>query len=126
MDQAVLRRFQKRIMIPLPTIENRIDLLTRLLKTQANTLTTTQIKDIGKMTQGYSGSDLTQLCKDAAMVPIRDLSSQQISKLSKVREMNYADIKVAMARVRPSTSGQSIAELEKWTRSYGELSTKNA
>jgi len=125
LDQAVLRRFQKRIMIPLPTLENRVELLTRLLGTQANNLTSAQIKEISQMTHNYSGSDLTQLAKDAAMVPIRHLSSAEISKLNKIRAMNFTDIKVAMARVRPSTTSASIAELESWTRSYGELSTKN-
>jgi len=112
-------------MIPLPTLENRVELLTRLLGTQANNLTSAQIKEISQMTHNYSGSDLTQLAKDAAMVPIRHLSSAEISKLNKIRAMNFTDIKVAMARVRPSTTSASIAELESWTRSYGKLSTKN-
>merc|ERR1712147_39962 len=67
LDQAVLRRFQKRIMIPLPTVDNRVELLTRLLGTQANNLTSAQIKEISKMTHNYSGRDLTQLVKDASM-----------------------------------------------------------
>jgi len=125
LDQAVLRRFQKRIMIPLPTLENRVELLTRLLETQANNLTSAQIKEISKMTHNYSGSDLTQLAKDAAMVPIRNLSSTEISKIDKIRVMNFTDMEQAMTRVRPSTTSTSIAELEEWTRSYGELSTKN-
>ena len=39
--------------------------------------------------------------------------------------MTVQDIRNAMVRVRPSTTGQAIAELERWTRSHGELSAKN-
>ena len=80
LDQAALRRFQKRIMIPLPAFEARVELLTKLLKNQPNNISQAQIKDIAKMTECYSGSDLTQLCKDAAMEPIRHLSSAEVSK----------------------------------------------
>merc|ERR1711970_912507 len=38
LDQAVLRRFQKRIMVPLPTQANRVELLTNLMKKQTNKL----------------------------------------------------------------------------------------
>ena len=46
-------------------------------------------------------------------------------RLKGVRPMTVQDIRRAMVRVRPSTSGQAITELEKWTRSHGELSAKN-
>ena len=80
LDQAALRRFQKRIMIPLPAFEARVELLTKLLKNQPNNISTAQIREIAKTTECYSGSDLTQLCKDAAMEPIRNLSSAEVSK----------------------------------------------
>lgn len=126
LDQAVLRRFQKRIMIPLPLMPNRQELLSNLLKKSKNSITCEQLKEIARLTEGYSGSDLTQLTKDAAMTPLREMTSQQITRITTVRPINAKDFILSMKRVRPSTSAQSIVELEKWTRSYGELSSKNA
>jgi len=126
LDQAVLRRFQKRIMIPLPLMPNRQELLSNLLKKSKNSITCEQLKEIARLTEGYSGSDLTQLTKDAAMTPLREMTSQQITRITTVRPINAKDFILSMKRVRPSTSAQSIVELDKWTRSYGELSSKNA
>jgi len=125
LDQAVLRRFQKRIMIPLPSMPNRHELLSNLLKQSKNSITCEELKEISRLTQGYSGSDLTQLAKDAAMTPLREMTSQQISRINTVRPINAKDFILSMKRVRPSTTAQSIVELEKWTKSYGELSSKN-
>jgi len=125
LDQAVLRRFQKRIMVPLPTQANRVELLTNLMKKQANKLSKSDIQAIAKQTAEFSGSDLTQLAKDAAMAPLRDMSEAQISNTKGLRPLEYNDIIKAFQRVRPSTTKESIVELEKWTKSYGELSSKN-
>jgi len=125
LDQAVLRRFQKRIMIPLPLMPNRQELLSNLLKKSKNSITCEQLKEIARLTEGYSGSDLTQLTKDAAMTPLREMTSQQITRITTVRPINAKDFILSMKRVRPSTTAQSIVELEKWTKSYGELSSKN-
>ena len=83
LDQAVLRRFQKRIMIPLPLMPNRQELLSNLLKKSKNSITCEQLKEIARLTEGYSGSDLTQLTKDAAMTPLREMTSQQITRYYK-------------------------------------------
>lgn len=125
LDQAVLRRFQKRIMVPMPSHDNRVELLTNLLKNQPSLITPPQIKQIATKTNGFSGSDLTQLAKDAAMAPVREMTMQQISRVGSIRKLTCEDIYQSMDRVRPSTTAESIRELEQWTRAYGELSPKN-
>ena len=67
-------------MIPLPSMPNRHELLSNLLKQSKNSITCEELKEISRLTQGYSGSDLTQLAKDAAMTPLREMTSQQISR----------------------------------------------
>ena len=67
-------------MIPLPSMPNRNELLANLLKQSKNSITCEELKEISRLTQGYSGSDLTQLAKDAAMTPLREMTSQQISR----------------------------------------------
>ena len=67
-------------MIPLPLMPNRQELLSNLLKKSKNSITCEQLKEIARLTEGYSGSDLTQLTKDAAMTPLREMTSQQITR----------------------------------------------
>lgn len=71
LDEAALRRFPKRIPVRLPDSQTRETLLTRLLAKQGCTLPTDAIRRLAECTDGYSGSDLTNLAKDAALEPIR-------------------------------------------------------
>lgn len=77
----------KRIFIPLPDAEARKALVMHILKKSAapNTalpLTERQVDQVVRATNGYSGSDLTALCHEAAMGPIRELSPEQIKTIT--------------------------------------------
>ena len=80
LDEAVLRRFPKRIHIPLPTDEDRQRLLALLLKNQKHSISDKDLRLISAHLEGYSSSDITQLAKDAAMAPLRELSAAQVQK----------------------------------------------
>nr|XP_014342508.1 PREDICTED: spastin [Latimeria chalumnae] len=71
LDEAVLRRFAKRVYVSLPNEETRLKLLKNLLYKHGNPLTQKDLEQLARMTEGYSGSDLTALAKDAALGPIR-------------------------------------------------------
>jgi len=69
-DEAFRRRFEKRIYIPLPNLEAREALLELNLK-DVKLDNDVKIKDVGKRLAGYSGADLTSVCRDAAMMTMR-------------------------------------------------------
>eukprot|EP00297_Palpitomonas_bilix_P005985 CAMPEP_0113888584 /NCGR_PEP_ID=MMETSP0780_2-20120614/12949_1 /TAXON_ID=652834 /ORGANISM="Palpitomonas bilix" /LENGTH=434 /DNA_ID=CAMNT_0000877441 /DNA_START=52 /DNA_END=1356 /DNA_ORIENTATION=+ /assembly_acc=CAM_ASM_000599 len=72
-DSAILRRFQKRIYIPLPDFPGRRVMLDiRIGKTPVD-LDKEQLDEIASKTDGYSGSDITNLVQDAIMGPVRRL-----------------------------------------------------
>ena len=73
LDEAALRRFPKRIYVALPDQSTREVLLKRLLEKQGSPLNDATLHKLSSMTDGYSGSDLTALAKDAALEPIRGL-----------------------------------------------------
>ena len=63
--QAMLRRLEKRIYVPLPNLEARQCMLTRFLgdrMAEAQSLAAA-----AERTEGFSGSDISSLCKEAAM-----------------------------------------------------------
>ena len=71
LDPAIRRRFEKRIYIPLPDKEARMYLLRNKLKGLDKNLSDKDLLMISEKTDGYSGSDLEILAKEAAMEPLR-------------------------------------------------------
>lgn len=71
LDQAVKRRFEKRIYIPLPDEAARLYMVKKKIEDVPTQINDMQYNQLGKMTENYSGSDIEVLCKDAAMEPLR-------------------------------------------------------
>lgn len=76
-DAAFLRRLPKRFMIPLPGVEERERILNVLLK---DTLLDEKHCDLHKIalkTAGLSGSDLKELCREAALTAAKEYIRQK-------------------------------------------------
>lgn len=73
LDEAALRRFTKRVYVTLPDQCTREHLIRNLLAKQGCQLPDDVIRNLATITDGYSGSDLTALAKDAALEPIRGM-----------------------------------------------------
>ncbi|XP_028752015.1 ATP-dependent zinc metalloprotease FTSH, chloroplastic [Neltuma alba] len=75
LDDAIIRRFERRVMVGLPSVEAReIILKTLLAKENTENL---DLKKVAVMTEGYTGSDLKNLCTAAAYRPVRELIKQE-------------------------------------------------
>ncbi|EEY65751.1 spastin and Fidgetin-like protein [Phytophthora infestans T30-4] len=120
LDEAIVRRLEKRIYVPLPDPSSREGLIRHLLRSQKFSLSSRDFKLIVKVTEGYSGSDLKAVCKDAALGPIRELGAKVANvKAEDVRGINASDFQVALTRVRPSVSSTTIQDLVAWNEQYG-------
>ena len=121
LDEAVLRRFGKRIMVPLPDGDTRSGILRLLMSKQKTNLTDTHFEDIVKRTQGYSCSDLSTLCKDAAMGPIRGLGARilEIKNQADMPAIEKKHFDGAIANVRPSLTDQSLNYFQEWNDKFG-------
>ncbi|XP_076656723.1 spastin isoform X2 [Halictus rubicundus] len=124
LDEAALRRFTKRVYVTLPNLRTRIILLKRLLAKHNDPLAPEELKDMALLTEGYSGSDLTGLAKDAALGPIRELNPDQVKELdlNSVRNITMQDFRDSLKRIRRSVSPASLAAYEKWSLEYGDVS----
>lgn len=71
LDSAMRRRFEKRILIPLPDVEARLELLKNRMKKESTTLTDADYQTLAQKTDFYSGSDLSSLIKNACYEPLR-------------------------------------------------------
>ena len=82
LDDAMLRRLTKRIYIGLPTSNARITLVQNLLKKQPYDINDQELRSLIELTDGFSGSDLANLCREAAFGPIRELGSRVMTALA--------------------------------------------
>lgn len=148
LDEAIIRRFERRIMVGLPSTENREKILRTLLAKEKVDLGL-DIKELATMTEGYSGSDLKNLCTTAAYRPVRELIRQErqkdlekkrraqegenlkdaldtdVEKEEKVitiRPLNMQDFREARNQVAASfaAEGSIMNELKQWNDLYGE------
>ncbi|UJR13877.1 hypothetical protein I4U23_000885 [Adineta vaga] len=76
LDTAIRRRFEKRIYIPLPGVNERA----AMFKTHLGTSTFHTIQDnewmqLAKRAEHYSGADIAVVCREALLRPIRRLGS---------------------------------------------------
>ncbi|KAF9118280.1 hypothetical protein BGW39_001329 [Mortierella sp. 14UC] len=121
-DEAARRRFQKRLYIPLPEYEGRLGLMNKLLESQPHELNDDQIKDICERTAGYSGSDMTGLCREAALGPVRAIQGDILEiALEDLRPINHGDFLEALSQVRASVSDRDLDLYKEWDQEYGSM-----
>lgn len=75
LDSAIRRRFEKRIWIPLPDEIARYNIFKIHVGDTPNSLTDDDYKKLAKLTEGYSGADISVLVRDALMQPVRKVQS---------------------------------------------------
>ncbi|XP_057261695.1 katanin p60 ATPase-containing subunit A-like 2 isoform X3 [Pezoporus wallicus] len=78
LDSAMLRRLEKRILVDLPSKEARQVMIQHWLPAVSNSggvelRTDLDYSLLGQETDGYSGSDIKLVCKEAAMRPVRKI-----------------------------------------------------
>lgn len=123
LDDAVRRRLDRRIYVPLPDMNGRKQFLVKLTAKDRNvkwTLSDAELQMIAKRTMNYSGSDMKALCREASLMPLRELGAQ-VSRISvqHVRPCTMRDFEKALDIVRPSSNIAQIRELEDWNEEFG-------
>uniref|UniRef100_A0A8C6P1T8 Fidgetin-like protein 1 n=1 Tax=Nothobranchius furzeri TaxID=105023 RepID=A0A8C6P1T8_NOTFU len=122
LDEAVLRRFAKRVYVALPDEKTRLTLMTNLLGKHGNPLSSSELSCLAKATAGYSGSDLTSLAKDAALGPIRELGPNQVRNMSasEMRNIKMKDFEDSLKRIKPTVSPSTLNMYSKWNKDFGD------
>lgn len=119
-DDAVRRRLTKRVYVPLPDPAGRASVLQHLLRGQATKLTQPELSRVVRATEGYSASDLAALCKEAAMVPVRELGARiAVVQANQVRAITLPDFAAALEVIKPSVNAATLKAYEEFTRDFG-------
>jgi SpoVK/Ycf46/Vps4 family AAA+-type ATPase len=72
LDDAVLRRFPRRLMVDLPDSGSRARILKKITEKE-ELAADVDLEALAETLDGYSGSDLRNLCVSAAMEPVREI-----------------------------------------------------
>ncbi|CAH8573493.1 unnamed protein product [Dicrocoelium dendriticum] len=124
-DEALRRRLEKRIYIPLPSVTGRRLLLDISLK-EVPLAEDVDLDKVAESLEGYSGSDVTNVCRDASMMSMRrvieGLSVEEIKNLNTAtlnQPTTMADFEEAISRVCKSVSSTDVEKYEKWMSDFG-------
>lgn len=124
-DESLKRRFQKRIYIPLPSQEGREALLNIHLR-EIERSSDLDIKQIAQKLEGYSGSDIANVCSDACMMGMRrrmsGLCFEELTNLP-IEDIDVPvtmkDFEEVIKRVKKSVSTEDLHRFEKWIQQFG-------
>ncbi|VAH63380.1 unnamed protein product [Triticum turgidum subsp. durum] len=125
LDAAMLRRLEKRILVPLPEAEARHAMFEEFLPSTPDTMEI-PYDVLVENTEGYSGSDIRLVCKEAAMQPLRRLMAvlegrqeeMPEDELPEVGPIAAEDIELALRNTRPSAHLHAH-RYEKFNQDYG-------
>lgn len=116
----------KRLYIPLPCDNARRFLVKHLLSKNPTQVKEEDIEALVGQTKGFSGADVHTLCTEAAMGPIRDLSTGAEGNIadlsvSDVRPIAFSDFQAALRQVRPSVAPSEVDGYLEWNDEFGSF-----
>ncbi|KAF5810154.1 putative AAA+ ATPase domain, ATPase, AAA-type, core, AAA ATPase, AAA+ lid domain-containing protein [Helianthus annuus] len=99
LDEAILRRLPQAFEIGIPDRKERADILKVILKGE-RVEEDIDLDCIAALCEGYTGSDLLELCKQAAYFPIRDLLDDEKKGKSSLfpRPLSQADLEKVVVK----------------------------
>jgi SpoVK/Ycf46/Vps4 family AAA+-type ATPase len=122
LDPPFLRRFSKRIFVPLPDNEARMS------QFRMYTAPLTLSEDVGlellaKLSDGYSGSDIKDICQSVQLRVVRELfqSGKALDKETTTRPITVSDFKETMRTRRPSVSNEMVNAYTQWSDRFKAL-----
>lgn len=124
-DEALRRRLEKRIFIPLPGPDERIELLKINIK-GVPIADDVCFEEVAGHTEGYSGDDLTNICRDAAMNGLRRAIEGKTP--SQIKELEFdemqepirmEDFMQAFRKIRKSVGQADLKRHLDWQEEFG-------
>jgi vacuolar protein-sorting-associated protein 4 len=123
-DTAMLSRFEKKVYVPLPDMVARAGIFKIHTAGINSDLTDEDYVELAVRSEGYSGRDISNVCREVIMIPVRELDmgglladdSQEVI----VRNIKLDDFKKTLKKVKPMTTGRDLQHYETWAEEFGE------
>jgi len=122
LEAGFLRRFQKRIYVTLPDNDSR-NYLFRQYTMPLKKDKTLKIDELSKLVQGYSASDIKDICQAAQLRVVNELfeSGKAMEAQSNPRSISMNDFKEIIKMRKPSVSIDMIRAYMKWSEQFKAL-----
>jgi len=123
-DAAMLSRFEKKVYVPLPDLTARVGIFKIHTAGINMALTEEDFIELGVRSEGYSGRDISNVCREVIMLPIRELDMGGLLENSDqeviVRDINLKDFTKTLKKVKPMTTNAALKRYEQWAKDFGE------
>ena len=123
-DAAMLSRFEKKVYVPLPDLTARIGIFKIHTAGINMALAEEDFIELGVRSEGYSGRDISNVCREVIMLPIRELDMSGLLENSDqeviVRDLNLKDFTKTLKKVKPMTTNAALKQYEQWAKDFGE------
>jgi SpoVK/Ycf46/Vps4 family AAA+-type ATPase len=121
LDEPFVRRFQKRIYVPLPDRASRLDMFKQYIS-HLRVDESVSLEVLADATPNYSGHDIHDICMEAQMKVVRELfESGQTGPGTKPRPITMDDLLEIIRTRRSSISMETIAKIESWSKMHMAL-----
>ncbi len=122
LEAGFLRRFQKRIYVSLPDRASRINLFGQYT-TRLQMESSLKIEDLAKLSEGYSGSDVKDICQSAQLRVVDELfqSGKGLDSDASTRSITESDFKEILKMRKPSVSVDMIRAYMRWSEQFKAL-----
>ena len=133
LDDALRRRFEKRVYVPLPNKEGRLQMFKINLK-GVSVSKDVNFDELVKLTEGYSGADIANVCRDAAMMQMRrklEKANGAFDLMSLVNNKEFQqeldapvtqkDIKDAIKNTSRSVGKDDLKRYVDWTKEFSSV-----
>jgi SpoVK/Ycf46/Vps4 family AAA+-type ATPase len=118
LDWGFIRRFQKRIHVPVPDYDTRLKMFE--LYTQKLNLQGVDLREVATISEGFSGSDVRDICQAVQLKVVGELFESGLihDANSKPRAITIDDFKDIFTRRRPSVTADMIKAYEMWEENF--------
>lgn len=122
LDWAFIRRFQKRILVPLADYATRLNMFkhyTASLQVAADV----DLHELARLSEGFSGSDIRDVCQSAQLSLIGEFfeSGKAADKSAKPRPLTMADFRQILEERKPSVSLEMLTSYNRWFEAFKAL-----
>ena len=122
LDWAFIRRFQKRILVPLADHATRLSML-KLYSSNLQIDTDVDLQELARLSEGFSGSDIRDVCQSAQLSLIGEFfeSGKAMDKEAKPRSLTMADFRQILEERKPSVSLDMLSMYNRWFEAFKAL-----
>lgn len=119
LDEPFIRRFQKRIFVPLPDFSARLEMF-KLYSKDLDLEDNIDFKTLALLTEGYTGSDIRDIFQSVQIKVVREFfeSGNPNDKKAKPRKITMSDFEEVLSQRKPSVSLDMMKAYKKWFESF--------